>query len=191
MSISKSLRIAGSLVVISLAPMFIGQAAAEEVAVLVVSEESSRDAESRRSPVFRTALIAVAQAMLRRKLTPKGAEEVLPKGSYQTKGRNTMKVWLRAAERAEPKVQFAVGLRLVASVIDRPQSRLVEVKLSADSRAVPSGDQVGYFEMDKPRRYALPADCDRKCVVKVATDAVKEVASEAGAASASSIDRAR
>lgn len=191
MSISKVLGIAGSLAVICLVSPIISSAAAQEVAVLVVSNESSRDAESRRSPVFRTALIAVAQGMLRRKLTPKAAAEVLPEGSYKPKGRNTMKVWLRAAERAEPKVQFVVGLQLVASVIERPQSRLVEVKLTADSRAVPSGEQVGLFETEKPRRYALPADCDKKCVVKVATDAIREVATEAGAASASSIDKAR
>ena len=67
MSIYKCLGIAGSLVVISLAPLFIGKVAAQEVAVVIVSDEPSHGAVSRRSPVFRTALIAVAQAMLRRK----------------------------------------------------------------------------------------------------------------------------
>ena len=66
MSIYKCQGIAGSLVVISLAPLFIGKVAAQEVAVLVVSDEPNRGAVSRRSPVFRTAMIAVAQAMLRR-----------------------------------------------------------------------------------------------------------------------------
>ena len=51
---------------------------AEEVSALVVSDESARSAESRRSPVFRKALVAVAQELLKRKVTPKGAEEVLP-----------------------------------------------------------------------------------------------------------------
>lgn len=166
-------------------------AAAEETVVLIVSEESTKDAVSRRNPVFRTALIAVAGQMLKSKITPKGAGEVLAKGSYKAKGRNIMKVWQSAAERAEPPVQFLVGLRLVVSVIERSQSQLVEVRLTAMTNDVSSGKEIGFFETDKPRRYPLPADCDRKCVVKIANGAVKEVAAEAGAASAASILTAR
>lgn len=165
-------------------------AASEETVALIVSEESTKDAVSRRNPVFRTALIAVAGQMLKRKITPKGAGEVLPKGSYKVKGRNIMRVWQSAAERANPPVQFLVGLRLVVSVIERVQSQLIEVKLTATTKKVPSGEEIDLFETEKPRRYPLPEDCDRKCVVKTANEAVKEVAREAGASSAASIRRA-
>lgn len=166
-------------------------ARADGEAVLVVSDESARNAVSRKSPIFRTALIEVAGAMLRAKLTPKGAEEILPKGSYKPKGRNKMETWLSAAGKANPPAQFLVGLEVVVSVIERSQSQVVEVAIAAASRALPSGEELGIFRMEKPRRFPLPADCDRKCVVAEATKAVKEVARDAGSATAAHIAKAR
>ncbi|MEC8134899.1 MAG: hypothetical protein VX107_01930, partial [Pseudomonadota bacterium] len=110
---------------------------AEEVSALVVSDESARGAESRRSPVFRKALVAVAQELLKRKVTPKGAEEVLPKGSFKPKGGNNLKTWQKASERAAPPVQFMVTLQLFVAVIERAQSQLVEVKLKSSAYTVP------------------------------------------------------
>lgn len=166
-------------------------AKAEGEPVLVVSHEAKKEAVSRRSPIFRTALIEVAGAMLKAMLTPVGAEEVLPKGSYQPKGRNTMKVWLTAAAKAKPPVQYVVGLDVVVSVIERSQSQVVEVVIGAVSHALPSGGEIGKFEMDKPQRFPLPTDCDRKCVIAEATNAVKQVAREAGTAAAMHISKIR
>jgi hypothetical protein len=166
-------------------------ARAEGEAVLVVSNESMRNAVSRKSPIFKTALIEVAGAMLRAKLTPKGAEEVLLKGSYNPKGRNNMKTWLTAAGKANPPAQFLVGLEVVVSVIERSQSQVVEVAIATTSRALPSGGGLGEFRMKKPQRFPLPADCDRKCVVAEATKAVKMVARDAGTAAAAHIANAR
>ena len=142
-------------------------------------------------PVFRKALVAVAQELLKRKVTPKGAEEVLPKGSFKPKGGNNLKNWPNASERAAPPVQFMVTLQLFVAVIERSQSQLVEVKLKSGAYTVPDKEELNTFETDKPRRYATPNDCDRKCIVKIATDAVKEVAKEAGAANAKAIARAQ
>lgn len=164
---------------------------AEGETVLVVSNEEAQNAVSRRSPIFRTALIEVAGVMLRAKLTPKGAEEVLPKGSYKAKGRNHMKVWISAAERANPPAQFLVGLEVIVSVIERSQSQLVEVAIAAKSHTLPLGGEIGEFRMEKPQRFPLPADCDRKCVVEEATKAVKMVAREAGNAAVGHIGKAR
>ena len=164
---------------------------AEEFLALVVSDESARGAESRRSPVFRKALVAVAQELLKRKVTPVGAEEVLPQGSFKPKGGNNLKIWQKASERAAPPVQFVVTLQLLVAVIERSQSQLVEVKLKSSAYTVPDKEELNTFETDKPRRYVTPNDCDRKCIVKIATDAVKEVAKEAGAANAKAIARAQ
>jgi hypothetical protein len=160
---------------------------AEGESVLVVSHESAPNAVSRKSGVFRAALIEVAGAMLRAKLTPKGAEEVLPKGSYKPKGRNRMKTWLSAAGKARPPLQFLVGLEVVVSVIERSQSQVVEVAIAAAIHALPSGGELDEFRMKKPHRFPLPADCDRKCVVVEATKAVRLVAREAGTATAAHI----
>lgn len=164
---------------------------AEGETVLVVSNESARNAVSRKSPIFRTALIEVAGALLRAKLTPKGAEEVLAKGSYKTKGQNHMKAWLTAAGNSNPPVQFLVGLEVVVSVIERSQSQVVEVAIAAASHELPSGGELDEFRMKKPQRFPLPTDCDRKCVVAEATKAVKVVAREAGTAAAAHIANAR
>jgi len=163
---------------------------AEEVSVLVVSDESSRGAEARKSPVFRKALVAVARELLKRKVTPKGAEEVLPKGSFKIKGGNNLKIWQKASERADPPVQFMITLQLFVAVIERTQSQLVEVKLKSSAYSVPGKEELNAFNTDKPRRYVIPNDCDRKCIVKIATDAVTEVAKEAGAENAKAIARA-
>lgn len=77
---------------------------AEEVSALVISDESARGAESRRSPIFRKALVAVAQELLKRKVNPKGGEEVLLKGSFKPKGGNKLKIWQKASERAARSV---------------------------------------------------------------------------------------
>ena len=77
---------------------------AEEVSALVISDESARGAESRRSPIFQKALVAVAQELLKRKVTPKGGEAVLLKGSFKPKGGNKRKIWQKASERAAPSV---------------------------------------------------------------------------------------
>jgi hypothetical protein len=164
---------------------------AEGESVLVVSHESARNAVSRKSPVVRTALIEVAGAMLRAKLTPKGAEEVLPKGSYKPKGRNQMKTWLSAVGKANPPVQFLIGLEVVVSVIERSQSQVIEVAIAAASHALPSGGELGNFRMKKPQRFPLPVDCNRKCVVAEATKAIKVVARKAGTAAATHIANAR
>jgi len=168
-----------------------GSVRAEGEAVLLVSHESAPNAVSRKSPIFRTALIAAAGAMLRAKLTPKGAEEVLPKGSYKSKGRNPMKTWLTAAGKAIPPAQFLVGLEVVVSVIERSQSQVIEVAVAANSHTLPSGGELGEFRMEKPQRFPLPTDCDRKCVVAEATKAVKVVAREAGTVAAAHIANAR
>jgi hypothetical protein len=168
-----------------------GSVRAEGEAVLLVSHESAPNAVSRKSPIFRTALIAAAGAMLHAKLIPKGAEEVLPKGSYKSKGRNPMKTWLMAAGKANLPAQFLVGLEVIVSVIERSQSQVVEVAVAANSHALPSGGELGEFRMEKPQRFPLPTDCDRKCVVAEATKAVKVVAREAGTAAAAHIENAR
>jgi hypothetical protein len=173
------------LAILTILPTKDGRAEGE--AVLVVSHESAHNAVSRKNPIFRTALIEVAGAMLRAKLTPKGAEEVLPKGSYKPKGRNQIKAWLSAAGKALPPLQFLVGLEVVVSVIERSQSQVIEVAIAAASHALPSGGKLGEFRMKNPRRFPLPADCDRKCVVVEATKAVKIVAREAGTATAAHI----
>jgi hypothetical protein len=164
---------------------------AKSESVLVVSHESARNAISRRNPIFRKALIEVASAMLRAKLAPKGAEEVLPKGSYKPKGQNQMKTWLSAAGKAHPPLQFLVGLEVVVSVIERSQSQVIEVAIAAASHALPSGGKLGEFRMTKPKRFPLPANCDRKCVIAEATIAVKLVARVAGTAAAAHIANAR
>ena len=164
---------------------------AEGESVLIISHESAHNAVSRKSPIFRNALVEVAGAMLRAKLTPKGAEEVLPKGSYKPKGRNQMKTWLSAAGKAHPPLQFLVGLEVVVSVIDRSQSQVIEVAIAAASHALPSGGKLREFRMKKPQRFPLPANCDRKCVVAEAIKAVKVVAREAGTAAAAYIANAQ
>ena len=100
-------------------------------------------------------------------------------------------VFRKALERAAPPVQFMVTLQLFVAVIERSQSQLVEVKLKSSAYTVPDKEELNTFETDKPRRYVTPNDCDRKCIVKTATDAVKEVAKEAGAANAKAIARAQ
>ncbi len=161
--------------------------AADETAVLIVADDTTKDAVTRKNHIFRTALVEFARPMLKKKLTPKAAEEILPKGSYKPQGRNTMKVWLNAANRADPPAQFLVGLRLVVSVIERTQSQVLEVILEANTHKLPSGEKIDTFLTDKPRRFALPNPCARKCVVQAATKAVKDIAYEAGVASAASI----
>ena len=84
-----------------------------------------------------------------------------------------------------------VTLQLFVAVIERSQSQLVEVKLKSSAYTVPDKEELNTFETDKPRRYVTPNDCDRKCIVKIATNAVKKVAKEAGAANAKAIARAQ
>ena len=112
---------------------------------------------------------------------------MLPKGSFKPKGGNYLKNWPNASERATPPVQFMVTLQLFVAVIERSQSQLVEVKLKSGTYTFPDKEKLNTFETGKPRRYAIPSDCDRKCIFKIATDAVKEVAKEARAANAKAI----
>ena len=152
--------------------------------VVIVSEESPKDAVPRSNPIFGDALVAVARGFLAKGLTPKADHEVLPKGSYNLRGRNRLATWMKAVEKAEPAVDALVALTVVAAVVSRSQSQVLEVQVTAEGYRLPEGKALGGYAMDKPRRYQLPAECDRKCVIGETSKAVKALAHEAGIATA-------
>lgn len=175
-------RLASLPVLVLLAAVAPSTVSAQGKSVLVVSEETSKEAVPRSNPIFGDALVAAAGGLLARGLTPKADQEVLPRGSYNVRGRNRLATWLKAAEKAEPKVDALVALTVIASVVSRSQSQVLEVKVTAEGYALPEGKPLGGYAMDKPKRYPLPADCDRKCVIGETSKAVKALGREAGLA---------
>lgn len=184
----RNIRLAALLAVpVVLAAVPLSAPRAQGKSVLIVSEESAKEAVPRGNPIFGDALVAAAGGLLAKGLTPKADQEVLPKGSYNVRGRNRLAAWLKAARKAEPKVDALVALTVIAAVVERSQSQVLEVQVIAMGYALPEGQPLGGYAMDKPRRYPLPAGCDRKCVIGETSKAVKGLAREAGIAVAETL----
>ena len=164
---------------------------ADETAVLIVADDESRDTVPGGSSVFRTALVEVAAAALKKGITPKGAGEVLAKGSYNPKGRNKFATLVAAAAKPTSPVDFMVGIAVYVSVKTRSYSTILEASIATRSLALPSGKSIGNFRLDRPKRYPLPGNCERKCVIEGAKKAILELAREVGAVTAEQLADAK
>lgn len=175
-------RLAPVLLVVLVAAAVPTELRAAGKTVLVVSEESAKEAVPRSNPIFGDALVAAAGGLLAKGLTPKADQEVLPKGSFNLRGRNRLSTWMKAVEKADPPVDAMVALTVIASVVSRSTSQVLEVRVTATGYALPEGKDLGGFAMDKPKRFPLPADCDKRCVIGETSKAVKGLGREAGLA---------
>ena len=157
--------------------------AADGPNILIMGEDADRDTVPRNSRVFKRVLDALSG-----QLNDEGfdvfdeAAVSLDEGLAQGRVRRTDAEIIDIARIIKrPPIDVAVIFSIFASAKEMSYVTKVKTRIPGRILNVKTGQRLGNFEVESPREWVAPVNCDRKCTLEVVGGHAKILAQDLGA----------